>query len=257
MIPTDADYLSRGALDDNSKPAERIQKVLAGAGVASRRKVEELIMNSRVRVNGLPARIGQKIHPDSDVVEVDGVRVSLHSHHVYYLLNKPKGLVSAVTDPQGRPTVVGHLPPQPRVYPVGRLDVDSEGLILLTNDGDLTQRITHPSGGCEKEYLVHVRGSPSQGALRALREGIELDDGKTSPARVSVQQRGVLKIVLTEGRNRQVRRMCEAVGHPVLRLVRTRIGPLLIGNLRPGKWRSLSPAECRSLERSLGEARRT
>ena len=237
------------------RPPERVQKVLAAAGVASRRKVEEMVREGRVRINGIPARIGQRLRPDSDEVDVDGTRIGLSSHFVYYLLNKPKGVMSTVSDPQGRPTVLDGLPALPRVYPVGRLDIDTEGLILLTNDGELTHRISHPSGLCEKEYLVAVDGSPSPGALRSLREGVELHDGVSAPAKVSVQGKGLLKIVLTEGRNRQVRRMCEAVGHPVLRLVRTRIGSISVGRLRPGEWRELSTAELRGLERSAGAPR--
>lgn len=238
------------------RPSERVQKVLAAAGVASRRKVEEMVREGRVHINGRPARIGQKLRPDSDEVEVDGTRIGLCSHFVYYLLNKPKGVVSTAADPQGRPTVLDGLPALPRVYPVGRLDIHTEGLILLTNDGNLTHRISHPSSGCEKDYLVAVDGIPSPGALRTLREGVELDDGMSAPAKVSVQGRGLLRMVLTEGRNRQVRRMCEAVGHPVKRLVRTRIGPISVGRLRPGEWRELSKEEIRKLERSAGAPRR-
>lgn len=230
---------------------ERLQKVLAAAGVASRRHVEEMVREGRVHVNGRPARIGQRVDPDVDTVEVDGSPISLRSDLVYYLLNKPRGVVSTAADPQGRPTVLDGLPAEPRVYPVGRLDMDSEGLILLTNDGDLARRIMHPSGGCEKEYLAAVEGRIEPGALRALREGVELSDGPTAPARVSSPQRGTLRIVLTEGRNRQVRRMCGAVGLTVTRLVRTRIGPLRDTSLRPGEWRELTQAELRSLEGSF------
>ena len=240
----------------NPAPVEggRLQKVLAAAGVASRRHVEEMVREGRVLVNGRPARIGQRVDPDTDRVEVDGSSISLRSDLVYYLLNKPPGVVSTASDPQGRPTVLDGLPAEPRVYPVGRLDMDSEGLVLLTNDGDLAGHIMHPSSGCEKEYLVGVEGKPTAGALRSLREGVELSDGFTAPARVSSPQRGVLRIVVSEGRNRQVRRMCAAVGLTVTRLVRTRIGPLRDLRLRPGEWRELTQPELRSLEADLARS---
>ena len=230
---------------------ERLQKVLAAAGVASRRHVEEMVQQGRIRVNGQPARLGQRVRPDADVVEVDGAVVGLRSDLVHYLLNKPAGVVSTASDPQGRPTVLDRLPAAPRVYPVGRLDRDSEGLLLLTNDGDLARRVMHPSTRCEKEYLVAVEGRLSAGALRALRTGVELADGLAAAVRASSPQRGVLRIVLTEGRNRQVRRMCAAVGLTVTRLVRTRIGPLRDNRLAPGGWRELTRAELRVLEAYL------
>ncbi len=233
---------------------ERLQKVLAAAGVASRRHVEEMVREGRIKVNGRAARIGQRIDPDVDVVEVDGTAISLRSDLVHYLLNKPRGVVSTASDPQGRPTVLDGLPAEPRVYPVGRLDMDSEGLLLLTNDGDLARRVMHPSSGCEKEYLVAVDGRTDAAALGALRRGVELSDGLTAPARVSSPQRGMLRLTLTEGRNRQVRRMCAAVGLTVTRLVRTRIGPLRATRLHPGEWRELTTAELRSLEVSVGAA---
>ena len=170
---------------------------------------------------------------------------------VYYLLNKPVGHVSTVTDPHGRPTVVQLVPDDPRVFPVGRLDTDTEGLLLLTNDGELTQLLTHPSHGVVKTYLAEVRGNPSAAAVTALQRGIELDDGLTAPAQARIVQRGrgtaAVELGLHEGRNRQVRRMCEAVGYPVLRLVRTRIGPVHDDHLRPGTWRALTKPEVRAL----------
>ena len=235
---------------------ERLQKVLAAAGVASRRHVEEMVRRGRISVNGRPARLGQRVCADVDTVEVDGSPISLRSDLVHYLLNKPRGALSTAADPQGRPTVLDGLPPEPRVYPVGRLDRDSEGLLLLTNDGDLAARIMHPSGGCEKEYLAAVEGRIGPGALRTLRAGVDLPDGRTAPARVSSPRAGVLRIVLTEGRNRQVRRMCAAVGLTVTRLVRTRIGPLRDTRLRPGEWRELTQAELRELEGALAAAAR-
>ncbi len=229
---------------------ERIQKVLARAGVASRRAVEEMVAEGRITVNGEAARLGQRIDPEHDSVAVDGVLVGLRADLVYYLLNKPPGAVSTASDPEGRPTVVEMVPAEPRVFSVGRLDADSEGLLLLTNDGELTHRLTHPSFGVDKEYLAQVQGRPSRGALRRLREGVELDDGAARAMAVSLLEPSVVRIVVHEGRNRLVRRMCEAVGHPVLRLVRTRIGPLADRSLAPGQWRELIASEVRALERS-------
>lgn len=229
--------------------AERIQKVLAAAGVASRRAVEEMVVQGRIAVNGQPARLGQRVDPERDTVEVDGIPVGLRADLVYYLLNKPTGVVATASDPQGRPTVVDMVPGEPRVFPVGRLDADSEGLLLLTNDGGLTHRLTHPSFGVDKEYLAHVEGQPRRGALRRLRDGVELEDGTAEAVAVSLLEPSVIRIVVHEGRNRLVRRMCEAIGHPVIRLVRTRIGPLADRKLSPGEWRELSRSEVRELER--------
>lgn len=229
---------------------ERLQKVLARAGIASRRGSEELIADGRVTVNGEIADLGRRVDVESDVVEVDGVAIGIRPGMVYYLLHKPAGVVTTADDPQGRPTVVAMVPAEPRVFPVGRLDMDTEGLLLLTNDGDLTHRLTHPSFGVDKEYLAHVEGTLSRGALRRLREGVELDDGITAPAKASQIEPGLVRLVIHEGRNRQVRRMCEAVGHPVVRLVRTRIGPLVDHALTPGTWRVLDTTEVRALERA-------
>jgi 23S rRNA pseudouridine2605 synthase len=174
--------------------------------------------------------------------------VSVRPGLVHYLLNKPVGVVTTTDDPQGRPTVVELVPSEPRVFPVGRLDLDTEGLLLLTNDGELGHRLTHPSYGVEKEYLAEVEGEPTRATLRRLREGIELDDGMTAPAKASLLAPNLVKLTVHEGRNRQVRRMCDAVGHPVVRLVRTRIGPLAERRLKPGEWRTLTADEVRSLE---------
>lgn len=229
--------------------AERIQKVLAAAGVASRRTVEQMVVEGRITVNGELARLGQRIDSERDTVEVDGNPVGLRADLVYYLLNKPPDVVSTASDPQGRPTVVDMVPGGPRVFPVGRLDADSEGLLLLTNDGGLAHRLTHPSFGVEKEYLAHVEGRPGRGALRQLREGVELEDGVAQAVAASLPEPSVVRIVVHEGRNRLVRRMCDAIGHPVIRLVRTRIGPLADRKLPPGQWRELSQSEIRELER--------
>lgn len=231
---------------------ERLQKVLAQAGLGSRRRCEELIAAGRVRVNGETALLGRRVDVEGDRVEVDGVPVAVRPGLVHYLLNKPAGVVSTASDPQHRPTVVGLVPPEPRVYPVGRLDADTEGLIVLTNDGELAHLLTHPRFGVEKEYVAHVAGRPGQAAVRRLRRGVELDDGPTAPARVALLAPGVLRITIHEGRNRQVRRMAEAVGHPVRRLVRTRIGPLRVGRLAPGEWRPLSPEEVTALRAAAG-----
>jgi 23S rRNA pseudouridine2605 synthase len=227
---------------------ERLQKVLARLGFGSRRVCEDLIADERVTVNGDIAALGRRVDVDQDRVEVDGAVVGVHPGLVHYLLNKPTGVITTADDPQGRPTVVELVPDQPRIFPVGRLDGDTEGLLILTNDGDLAHQLTHPSFGVEKEYLAHVDGVPSRAALRNLREGVELDDGRTAPARVTAVEPGLLRITIHEGRNRQVRRMCDAVGHPVRRLIRTRIGPIVDPRLPPGGWRELSRDEVRSLE---------
>ena len=234
----------------------RLQKVLAQAGLGSRRACEELIERGRVLVNGEVAVLGRRVDLDRDVIEVDGAQIGVRPGLVHYLLHKPAGVITTADDPQGRPTVVDLVPPDPRVFPVGRLDADSEGLLLLTNDGDLTHRLTHPSFGVDKEYLVEVEGEPSRGDLARLRGGVELEDGLTAPAKVAQLDGRTLRITIHEGRNRQVRRMCDAVGHPVLRLVRTRIGPITDRSLKPGEWRALTQDEVRSLERAAaGKAR--
>lgn len=233
---------------------ERLQKVLAQAGIGSRRACEILIEEGRVSVNGEIAQLGRRVDPAHDVVEVDGSQIGVRPGLVHYLLNKPAGVVTTAADTHGRPTVVELVPAEPRVFPVGRLDVDTEGLLLLTNDGDLAHRLTHPSFGVDKEYLATVEGRPSRATLRRLREGVELEDGLTAPAKASELSPGLLRITIHEGRNRQVRRMCEAVGHPVQRLVRVRIGPLVDRQLAPGEWRALSQDEVRTLERAAGDA---
>jgi len=233
---------------DTGHEGERLQKVLAAAGLGSRRACEILIEEERVTVNREVAVLGRRVDPNSDRIEVDGGRVPVRPGLVSYLLNKPRGVVSTASDPQGRATVVQLVPAEPRIFPVGRLDTDTEGLLVLTNDGDLAHRLTHPSFGVDKEYLAQVEGSPSAAELRRLREGIELDDGMTAPARASLVAPGAVKLVIHEGRNRQVRRMLEAIGYPVQRLVRTRIGPLADRRLRPGEWRVLGMEEVRALE---------
>jgi 23S rRNA pseudouridine2605 synthase len=222
--------------------------VLARAGFGSRRICEDLIAEGRVTIDGEVAELGRRVDIERDRVEVDGVPVSVRPGLVHYLLNKPVGVVTTADDPQVRPTVVELVPSKPRVFPVGRLDLDTEGLLLLTNDGELGHRLTHPSYGVEKEYLVEVEGEPTRATLRRLREGVELDDGMTAPAKASLLAPNLIKLTIHEGRNRQIRRMCDAVGHPVVRLVRTRIGPLAERRLKPGEWRTLTSGEVRALE---------
>jgi 23S rRNA pseudouridine2605 synthase len=226
---------------------ERLQRALARAGLGSRRACEDLIRVGRVTVDGEVARLGQRVDPRAVRVEVDGRPVPVRPDLVCYLLNKPAGIITTVRDEWGRPCVADLVPAEPRVFPVGRLDAETEGLLLLTNDGDLAQRLTHPSFGVEKEYLASVTGVVSAGALHRLRQGVELADGRTAPARISQPTPGLLRLVVHEGRNRQVRRMCEAVGYPVHRLVRVRIGPITDRSLRPGSWRRLSAIEVRQL----------
>jgi 23S rRNA pseudouridine2605 synthase len=191
--------------------------------------------------------LGRRVDPTVDRVELDGVPLPIQPGLVHYLVNKPAGVVSTAEDTHGRPTVVSLVPDDTRVFPVGRLDMDSEGLIVLTNDGELTHRLTHPSFGVPKEYLVEVEGEPTPAEVRALREGVQLDDGMTAPARVAVVAPTLVRMVIHEGRNRQIRRMCETVGHPVVRLVRTRIGPVADPSLGPGSYRPLTFDEVRSL----------
>ncbi len=234
-----------------SDEGERLQKVLARVGTGSRRVCEDLIAEGRVTVDGEVAVLGRRVDVETALIELDGAPIGVRPDLVHYLLNKPAGVVTTADDPQGRPTVVGLVPAEPRVFPVGRLDVDTEGLLLLTNDGELAHRLTHPSFGVEKEYVAELEGSPSRAALRRLREGVELDDGTTAPARAALLEPSVVRLTVHEGRNRQVRRMCDAVGHPVVRLIRTRIGPLADRSLAPGAWRELTGDEVRSLQRAV------
>ena len=227
---------------------ERLQKVLARVGFGSRRVCEDIIAEGRVTVDGEVAVLGRRVDVETQAVAVDGAPVGVKPDLVYFLLNKPAGVITTADDPQGRPTVVELVPDEPRVFPVGRLDGETEGLLILTNDGQLTHHLTHPSFGVEKEYLTQVTGVPSRAAIRQLRDGVELEDGPTARARVTAVEPSVLRITIHEGRNRQVRRMCEAIGHPVTRLVRTRIGPLTDPRLPPGEWRTLDRAEVRALE---------
>jgi len=243
--------VSSSEFEQEPQQFERLQKVLARAGMGSRRVCEKLIVEQRVTVNGEFAELGEKVDPETAEIEVDGLKVGVRQDLVYYLLNKPIGVITTSKDPQERSTVVDLVPTHPRVFPVGRLDADTEGLILLTNDGDLTHYLTHPSFGVEKEYLVQVDVKPSRNAIRELRQGVELEDGITAPAKVSLVDEKLIKIVIHEGRNRQVRRMCESVGHPVKRLIRSRIGPIADTSLRPGSFRELTNQELKSIREVL------
>jgi len=216
---------------------ERVQKVLARAGLGSRRACEDLIAAGRVTVDGAVAVLGDRVDATTQRLALDGVTVVTRTDLVYYLLNKPARVVTTAHDPEGRRTVVDLVPPQPRVFPVGRLDYDTEGLLILTNDGELAQLLSHPSHGVEKAYVAEVDSVPTRRALRDLREGVVLDDGRTAAARARVLAQNAdgvaLEIVIHEGRNRQVRRMCAAVGLEVRRLVRTRVGPVRDAQLAP------------------------
>ena len=233
---------------------ERLQKTLARAGLGSRRMAEILIEAGRVTIDGRVAELGNRVDADSQEIRVDGKLVPAAPNAVYFLLNKPIGVITTADDPHGRPTVVEMINTEVRIFPVGRLDMTTEGLLILTNDGRLAHLLTHPSVGIEKEYLVRVEGDPSPSAIRRLREGIDLEDGRTAPAQVSRVSDGVLRIVIHEGKNRQVRRMCEAIGHDVIRLVRTRIGPIHDAKLTSGASRSLSVGEVRKLMDAVGVA---
>lgn len=246
---------------------QRLQKILAHAGVASRRAAEKLIAEGRVTVNRTTVReMGVKADPDVDDIRVDGRRLRAPQRHRYILLNKPAGVVTTRSDPQRRRTVIDLLDGvREYVYPVGRLDYDTEGLLLLTNDGDLAARLTHPRHEIERTYEAQVTGTPDEEAIDTLRRGIPLDGRRTMPAEVTrlsrapaktgQQRNSVLLITIREGRNRQVRRMCEAVGHPVRKLRRVRFGPIADTRLRPGEWRDLSSREV-SLLQTLATAPR-
>jgi 23S rRNA pseudouridine2605 synthase len=236
----------------------RLQKVLAQAGAASRRGSEELIRAGRVQVNGdVVTAMGVQVDPDRDIVTLDGRRLCLPERKRYVKLHKPAGYLCVLRDDRGRPALLDLVPGAAGLHPVGRLDLDSEGLVLLTDDGAVTERLAHPRYGHSKEYLVLVEHTPRSATLRALRSGIDLPDGRTAEAEVEVLQhtqwgrarRGQcwLRIVLHEGRKRQVRRMCDAVGHPVRRLIRVRIGSIELGDLPVGAWSRLSRGEIRSL----------
>ena len=230
---------------------ERLQKIISHAGLMSRRAAEELIRAGRVSLDGRVAVLGDRADPEEVDLRIDGAPVPVAPNRVTYLLYKPVGVVSTASDPEGRPTVVEMVPSEPRVYPVGRLDSDSEGLLLMSNDGTLTHAITHPSFGVTKTYSVLVEGRVSERDLRHLRGGVELDDGPARPVAVKVTDRApdktIAEVVMAEGRKREVRRMMSAIGHDVIRLVRTAIGPLTDRSLKSGEWRKLETAEVAAL----------
>ena len=223
----------------------RLNAYLARAGVASRRAADDLIKAGRVTVNGAPGQLNTFVE-SRDRVEVDGQPVALQ-RLAYVLLHKPAGVVTTARDPQGRRTVVELVPEEPRVVPVGRLDADTTGALLLTNDGPLAHTLAHPRYGVEKVYEADVEGEPDEAALELLRNGIDLDDGRTSPARVRRLGSSRIEVILHEGRNRQVRRMLDAVGHPVTRLHRSAYAGLTLEGLEPGRWRELEPSEVDAL----------
>lgn len=237
---------------------ERLQKILARAGLGSRRACEEIIAAGRVRVNGEVAQLGDKADPQKDQITVDGRPLKGAERMKYVALNKPTGVLSTVTSPDPRPTVLDLVDVPERLYPVGRLDADSEGLMLLTNDGDLANRLTHPRYGHEKEYRVLVARHPDEEQLNTWRRGVVLEDGsRTAPAQVEVESSygkgSWLRVVLREGRKRQIREVGKLIGLPVARIIRVRIGSLLLGKLKPGEWRYLTPQEVAALKAPLGK----
>jgi 23S rRNA pseudouridine2605 synthase len=246
---------SAGEAEDAGREL-RLNKALSAAGLGSRRAVEELVRAGRVAVDGEVVQdLGRRVDPSRDRVTVDGSRIVLDERRRYWLLNKPAGVITTAADPSGRPTVVGLVPDQPRVYPVGRLDRDTEGLLLLTNDGPLAYRLTHARYGVEKRYLAEVERLPAAAPAK-LRRGVELEDGVARPVRVRVVagsgRRRMIEVGLVEGRNREVRRLLDAVGAPVRRLVRTAVGPIRLTGLGPGEFRALRPDEVRSLYQAVG-----
>jgi pseudouridine synthase len=240
----------------------RVQKILARAGYGSRRACEELIREGRVKVNGRPAELGQKADPERDHITVDGKVVQARGRHRYVALHKPPGVLSDEGDGSGRrPNVLALVPLPGHLFPVGRLDLRSEGLILLTDDGDLAYRLTHPRFEHEKEYRVLVEGVPTEEVLADWRRGVFLAGRRTAPAEVTaVDREGEftwLRVVLREGRKRQIRRVAAMLGHPVHRLIRVRIGPLRLGDLEPGTWRELTREEIQALRGATRRRRRT
>ena len=237
-------------------PTERLQRALARASLGSRRSCEELILEERVTVNGAVASLGDRIDPERDMVRVDGERLPVNPVLRYFALHKPPGVVTTLHDPEGRADLTRFLPRGTRVFPVGRLDRDTEGLLILTNDGELANRLTHPRYGVEKEYLAEVEGTPSERRVARLTRGVELDDGpaRARSARVVARSGGkaAVRVVMVEGRKREVRRLLEAVGLPVKRLVRVRQGPVRLQRLPRGVVRELDPEEVAGLYRTAG-----
>jgi len=235
---------------------ERLQKILSQAGIASRRASEKLMLEGRVSVNGTTVtELGTKADPSRDDIRVDGSRVKSPERHRYLLLNKPRGYVTTRSDPQKRHTVLDLLRGvREYIYPVGRLDYDSEGLLILTNDGDLAARLTHPRHGVPRVYEARVLGSPDAHDLKRLGKGVSIDGRRTEPAEVVVLGPGYLRVTVREGRNRQVRKMCDAIGHPVTELRRIAVGPIRDPKLKIGHWRELTPQEVERLRRATSAA---
>ena len=229
----------------------RLQKWLSQAGAASRRKAEELILAGRVSLNGqVVTELGAKADPENDLVELDGKIVEIALDKIYIMLHKPEGVVTTVTDPFGRVTVMDLVPQGMGLYPVGRLDYDTSGLLLMTNDGEWTQKLTHPKYEIGKTYIAVVKGIPVAESLRKFRHGVVIDGKKTAPAKIKIITKAPnakLLITIHEGRNHQVRKMCEAIGHKVISLKRVEIGGLALGELPKGKWRALTPKEMKNL----------
>lgn len=241
---------------NSDSEGERLQKLLARAGYGSRRAAELLIEDERVTIDGVIASLGARVR-DGNEVRVDGVRVVDNPDLVHLLLNKPAHVVTTADDPHGRATVVELVPDEPRLFSVGRLDYETTGLLIMTNDGDLAHQLTHPSFEVEKTYVAEVEGIPNSSTLRQWERGIELDDGWTAPAEVRVlarsRDRCLLEIVVHEGRNRLIRRVADFLGYPVVHLTRTRIGPLSDSRLAPGEWRALRPEEVNALRAAATE----
>lgn len=242
--------------EDNGKK-ERLHKVLAHAGIESRRAAEEMILAGRVAVNGdVVTTLGTKVDPEHDTITVDGKPIPRRVKRVYMMLNKPAGYITSVYDPEQRPTVMDLVPHKTRIYPVGRLDINSEGLILLTNDGEFANQVAHPRYSHEKEYHVAIPGTIKDEHLRALRDGVLIDDYRTLPAQARVLSSDGkttwLSMTIREGRNRQIRRMLHGLGYRVERLIRVRIGPLWLGSLPRGAYRYLTTAEVNKLKRMSG-----
>ncbi len=239
-------------------PLPRLQKILSEIGVASRRQAEGLIREGRVTVNGCVAQIGDKADPSRDHIKVDGRRVTLSASKIYLMVNKPKNIITTLNDPEGRPTVVDLVKSHyPRLFPVGRLDYDAEGFLLLTNDGDLAYRLSHPSFEVPRTYRVKVKGKPTREEIRKLSRGVSLTDGPTAPCRIvplkETEENSWLEMTLHEGRNRQLKRMWEKMGYSVLKLARIRFGGLSLGKLKPGEYRPLRPAEVEKLKKLIKE----
>ena len=239
---------------------ERLQKVIAKAGIASRRHAEELILDGRVQVNGaVVTQLGTKVDLAKDHVKVNGKRIQVEAHKIYLLLNKPRGYITSVHDPEGRPTVMDLIPEvKERVYPIGRLDYDSEGLLLLTNDGDLAGALMHPSSGIDKTYWVKVKGHLTEEKMKKIAQGgLSLPGGKSAPARIralrKTSEHDWVEIVLHEGKRRQIRMMIEKIGHDVLKLKRVGYAFLELGDLAPGEYRRLTPAEVKRLKTLTGK----